>query len=40
MNDSFDVAKGRFEWGYAPRSKTSNPQRLLIDEMLRPILRR
>ena len=38
--DSLDSANGRFEWGYAPRSKTSNPQRLLIDEMLRPILRR
>jgi integrase len=38
--ESLDAANGRFEWGYAPRSKTSNPQRLLIDEMLRPILRR
>jgi len=38
--DSLDSTNGRFEWGYAPRSKTSRPQRLLIDEMLRPIIRR
>ena len=37
---TFDTANGRFEWGYAPRSKTRHPQRLTIDEMLRPILRR
>jgi integrase len=37
--ESLDAANGRFEWGYAPRSKTENPQRLAIDEMLRPILR-
>ncbi|MFC1642588.1 hypothetical protein ACFL5O_07865 [Myxococcota bacterium] len=36
--ESLDAAHGRFEWRYAPRSKTGNPQRLAIDEMLRPIL--
>src|SRR5512140_237514 len=38
--DSFDAANGRFQWGYAPRAKSKSPQRLTIDEMLRPILRR
>ncbi len=37
---SLDTANGRFEWGYAPRAKTRSPQRLGVDEMLRPILRR
>jgi len=35
-----DAANGRFGWGYAPRKKTERPQRLTVDEMLRPILRR
>ncbi len=33
---SLDTANGRFEWGYAPRKKTAQPQRLTIDEMLGP----
>lgn len=39
----FDVADGRFEWGYAPRMKArkkgGRPQRLLVPEILRGILR-
>ena len=38
--ESLDAANGRFGFGYAPRSKTKSPQRLIIDEMLKPILRR
>ncbi len=38
--DDLDAANGRFGWGYAPRKKTERPQRLIIDDMLRPILRR
>ena len=38
--ESLDAANGRFGFGYAPRKKTERPQRLIIDEMLRPILRR
>ncbi len=37
---SFDTANGRFEWGYAPRPKTKRPQRLVVDGMLAPIIRR
>lgn len=37
---SLDTANGRFEWGYAPRAKSKQPQRLAIAEMLRPILKR
>ena len=40
MWDSLDAANGRLGFGYAPRSKTKSPQRLIIDEMLKPILRR
>ena len=38
--ESFDTTNGRFEWGYAPRAKSKRPQRLTIDPMLQPILRR
>ena len=38
--ESLDATNGRFGYGYAPRSKTKSPQRLIIDEMLRPILRK
>ena len=37
---SLDAANGRFGYGYAPRSKANHPQRLIIDEMLRPIIRK
>ena len=37
---SLDATNGRFGFGYAPRKKTERPQRLIIDEMLRPFLRR
>jgi integrase len=33
----FDV--GEFTWGVAPRKKTARPQRIIVPEMLRPILR-
>jgi len=32
-------ATGDFEFGWAPRKKTARPQKLVIPEMLRPILR-
>jgi integrase len=38
--DSLDATNGRFAVGFAPRSKTKKPQRLIIDDMLRPIIRR
>jgi integrase len=38
--ESLDATNGRFAFGYAPREKTKNPQRLVIDEMLKPVLRR
>lgn len=37
--DAFDVERGGFEWGYAPRKKTKRPQLLEVPAMLRPILR-
>ncbi len=38
--ESLDATNGRFGFGYAPRKKTERPQRLIVDEMLRPFLRR
>ena len=37
---SLDATNGRFEWGYAPRRKRKHPQRLAIDDMVRPILKK
>jgi len=37
--ETLDSADGAFTWGTAPRCKTARPQRLVIPEMLRPILR-
>ena len=37
--ESFDVERGAFTWGWAPRRKTKRPQLLQVPEMLRPILR-
>jgi integrase len=37
---SIDTTNGAFTWGYAPRAKAGKSQKLAIDEMLRPILRR
>ncbi len=37
--DAFDCVEGAFTWGYAPRQKTRRPQRLLVPDMLRAILR-
>lgn len=36
--DDFDVEHGAFAWGYAPRQKTKQPQRLEVPELLRPLL--
>ncbi len=37
--ESLDAEDGRFGFGWAPRKKTARPQKLVIPEMLRPILR-
>ena len=38
--EDFDTEKGRFRYGYAPREKTGTPQKLLIPDVLRPIIHR
>ena len=37
--EAFETAHGRFDQGWAPREKTASPQKLVVPEMLRPILR-
>jgi len=37
--ENFDVDRGGFTWGWAPRNKTRTPQKLVIPEVLRPVLR-
>jgi hypothetical protein len=39
LREAFDVAQGKFEWGWAPRRKTKRPQLLEVPEMLRGMLR-
>jgi len=37
--EALDTANGAFTFGWAPRKKTSRPQKLSIPSMMRPILR-
>jgi integrase len=36
--ETLDTQDGAFSWGWAPRRKTGKPQRLIIPQVLRPVL--